>query len=164
MFNKLKRIILNLGFLNRIFGKKIIHLEGIYFTSKKLKKHLRKYKSKCYCVCPVNYEYFNSFLVTNLTKNEFYKSLKKNYLELKEMRISLQLHVHLALLPNRLSYAKKESMIKSAYDFFVKELDIVPTEIVFGWYSSDKESIEIANSFGLKVIKEHLHIYDWWLE
>ncbi len=164
MINKIRRKILNLGFTNRNFGKKVIHVEAIHLTSEKLKKHLRKYHSKCYCICPENLTYSDAFFGVNMSKKEFYKTLKNKYLELKKMGINLQLHVHLAYFPEKLPYEKKKHMIESAYNFFIKELNITPREIVFGWYSSDRDSLNIAKNLGLRVRGEHLHIYDWWLK
>ncbi len=158
-----KKKFLNLGITNRNFGKGVVHVEGIYFTHEEMKEHVKKYHPTCYCIGPINYEYSDSFFASNMTKKEFNDSLKKHYLELKSLGANIQMHVHLAYFPGRLSYSKKEEMIKSTYDFFVNYLGIVPKEVVFGWYKSDKDAEQIAHNLGLKVRREHLHVYDWWL-
>lgn len=163
MILKLKKKFLNLGFTNRNFGKKVIHVEAIYFMHEKLKAHLKKYNSKCYCIGPSNYEYSDSFFGVNMSKKKFRESLKKYYLELKKIGVDLQMHVHLAYFPKRLPYKKKREMIKSTYDFFVKDLEIIPKEIVFGWYRADEDARKIASELNLRIREEHLHIYDWWL-
>jgi hypothetical protein len=160
----IRKKILNLGFMNRYFGKKVVHVEAPHIFGEKLKKHLIKYKSKCYCITPVNYGYINSFFGINISERDFRNYLKRYYLSLKKAGINLQLHVHLSMFPKVLSYRKKEEMIKESYDFFVNDLGIIPKEIVFGWYASDKESEEIANKLNLRFIKEHLHVYDWWMK
>lgn len=156
----------NHGFINRNFGKKVVHVEMAYLPEiqGKLIKHLRKYRSKCYCICPSNYDLVNVSFGISLSRKEYYDILKEFYLKLKNRGINLQLHVHLSMFPKNLPLSKKENLLKSAYNFFVKELKIKPKEIVFGWYASDKESIEIVKKLGLKIINEHLHIYDWWLK
>jgi len=159
-----RKKILNLGFMNRTFGKKVVHVEAPHVFGENLKKHLLKYKSKCYCLTPTNYEYIDSFCGVNMSKKEFKNYLKEYYLSLKRMGIDLQIHVHLSMFPQLLPYRKKENMMKESYDFFVKDLGIVPKEVVFGWYASDKISEEIAHKLKLKVIKEHLHVYDWWMK
>ncbi len=160
----IRKKILNLGFMNRNFGKKVVHVEAPHVFGEELKKHLIKYKSKCYCLTPANYEYISSFCGVNRSKKYFENYLKNYYSILKKFGVNLQLHVHLSMFPKILSYEKKEKMIKKSYDFFVKELGIIPKEIVFGWYASDKESEEIAHKLNLRIIKEHLHVYDWWMK
>jgi hypothetical protein len=160
----IKKKILNLGFTNRNFGKKVVHVEAPHIFGEKLRKHLMKYKSKCYCLTPANYEYINSFCGINMSKKDFSDYLREYYLSLKKIGINLQMHVHLSMFPEILPYVKKEKMIKESYDFFIKDLGIVPKEIVFGWYASDKESEEIVHKLNLKIRKEHLHIYDWWMK
>lgn len=164
MISKIKKKFLNLGFTNRNFGKRVIHVEAPHMFGKELKKHLIKYKSKCYCLTPTNYEYIDCFFGINKTKKDFKNFLKEYYLSLKKLGINLQIHVHLSMFPSNLKYKKKEEMIKSAYDFFVNDLKITPREIVFGWYASDEDSEEIAKKLGLKIVGEHLHIYDWWMK
>ena len=99
-----------------------------------------------------------------MSKKEFHTFLKDYYLFLKKMKINLQPHVHLSMFPENLKNSVKEKMILEARNFFIKDLNIEPKEIVFGWYASDKFSRKIAESFGMKVINEHLHIYDWWMK
>ncbi len=161
---KLKKKFLNLGITNRNFGKKVVHVEAPHLFGRRLKKHLSKYKSKCYCLTPINQEYINSFFGGRISKKDFDKFFKEYYLSLKNLGINLQLHVHLSMFPKVLPYNKKKKMIQEAYEFFVRELEIKPKEIVFGWYASDKDSEEIARKLGLKIRKEHLHFYDWWLK
>ena len=160
----LKKIFLNLIIMNRNFGKKVVHVESPHIFGEKLKKHLDKYHSKCYCICPANYEYVSSSFGIQMSRKKFYDFLKKYYLELKDKKINLQPHVHLSITPNTLPFKVKEKMMLSAYDFFVKELKIIPKEIVFGWYVSDKDSRAIAKKLNLKIVNEHLHVYDWWLK
>jgi len=164
MVSKIIKKIKNLVSLNKLFGKKVVHVEAPHLFGEELKKHLLRYKSKCYCICPSNFEYVNSFFGIKENKKEFSALLKKYFLSIKDKGINLQLHVHLSMFPEKLSFRKKEEMINSSYNFFMNELKIKPKEIVFGWYASDNDAEEIAKTLGLKVIKEHFHIYDWWLK
>lgn len=156
--------ILNLGVINRIFGKRTVHVEAAHLKRKELIKHIKKYKSKCYCICPSNYHFVQSNIGIPMSLKEYEKSLKECYLELKNLGINLQLHVHLSMFPEYLSNEEKKGLIIGAYNFFKTELKIIPKEIVFGWYASDKESEEMAHRLNLKIIKEHLHVYDWWMK
>jgi len=76
----------------------------------------------------------------------------------------MQLHVHLSMFLKKMSKKRKEELINESFKFFVKEIGVIPTEIVFGWWSYDKESKKIAKSLGLKIIDKHYHVYDWWLK
>lgn len=154
----------DLRILNKRFGKKVVHVESIHLTYNKLLKHLAKHKSKCYCICPSNYYLTKGYFGIKSSKEDYYKELRGKYLALKDRGINLQLHVHLAMFPEELDYKTKEEIIKGAYDFFVNELDIIPVEIVFGWYVSDKDSDNIVRNLGLKIVPQHFHTYDWWLK
>lgn len=149
---------------HRLFGKKIIHVEAPHLFGKQLIRHLDKYHSKCYCICPSNYEYVHSHFGMRLSKEDFYKTLKNFYLSLKEREIDLQLHVHLSTIPNALTSKYKKKLIEDAYDFFKNDLGIIPKEIVFGWWAYGEEDKKIAEKLNLKIIEQHFHVYDYWME
>lgn len=156
--------ITNRRFFHEKLGKGIIHVEAPHLTSESLIKHLKKYNSKCYCICPVNYSYVQSNFGSSLNQEQFEKFTKKFYLQLKEMGINLQLHVHLSIFPERMSFEEKSRIISSAFNFFKNELGIVPREIVFGWTTYDQDCLEICKRLNLEPIKNrHYHIYDFWL-
>jgi hypothetical protein len=151
--------------LNKIFGKKVIHVEAPHIFSEKLIKHLAKYKSRCYCICPINSDYILSNFGGAESKKELEKKLKEIYLRLKEKGAFLQLHVHISMCPKFVSYKKKKELIEGAYNFFVKELRIKPREIVFGWWAYDKECEEICRELNLNIKgNKEFHVYDWWLK
>lgn len=153
----------NILVLNRLFGKGVVHVEAPHFTKNKLLEHVRKYKSKCYCICPVNYDFVKAEYGLNMDKKTYTKFLKEFYLKLKKMNINLQPHVHLSQLPENLSNSIKESRIKQAHSFFKNILSITPKEVTFGWYKYDPFSEKLAKKLGMKIISPHYHIYDWWL-
>ena len=151
-------------FLNKIFGRNIIHVESPHIFRDKLTFFLEKYDSKCYCITPTNYLFVKANYGINYSEKEFREFLKEYYLELKEKGINLQLHVHLSINPKLLPYQEKKNKIEEAYLFFRNELDITPTEIVFGWWAYDEEAEEVTKRLDLKIIKKHLHIYDSWIK
>ena len=53
-------------------------------------------------------------------------------------------------------------MMKEAVSWYKSKIG-TPKEIVFGWFKSDTFLEKLASKFNLKVVKEHFHIYDWWL-
>ena len=151
--------------LNKIFGRGLIHIEAPHLFKGKLLSYLQKNKSKCYCICPINFEYVMSNFGGVESENELKQKLKKIYLKFKEMGIFLQLHVHISMYPQMVSYKKKKRLIEGAYNFFLKELEIRPKEIVFGWWAYDQECQRICKRLNLKIInKKEFHIYDWWLK
>jgi len=150
--------------LNKWFGKKIVHVEAPHIFGEKLVEHCKKYLPTCYCICPSNYHYVSSVFGLGSYETVLTDEFQEIYLILKEMGINLQLHVHISMIPENVSYEKKRALIYRAYEFFTKELGIVPTEIVFGWFEWDKDCEEICKKLGLRIIDKHFHIYDWWLK
>ena len=147
--------------ISNTLGKKVIHVETIYVDEhySKLLEHVKTHKCKCYCIAPVNYDIIHDQFIIDKTREEYAAVLKERYNELKKYA-DLQPHVHLAVLPQRMSKEEKERMIREAHKFFVNELNITPNELVFGWFASDHESEDMAKSLGMKVIGPHYHIYE----
>ena len=156
--------ILNRRFFHEKWGKKIIHVEAPHLTEKELLNHIKKYRSKCYCITPANYNYVKGNFGFNGNEKEFKDSLKKIYLKLKEMKIKLEPHIHLSLYPEKMNFNEKEKLIKEVFQFFINDLKVIPKEVVFGWTKFDPESIEIVRKLNARTIKDkHFHIYDFWL-
>jgi hypothetical protein len=153
----------DLGFLNRLFGHKAIHVEAPHLFGKSLMNHLKKYNSVCYCICPSNYEFVKANFGLKMSKKEFFNFLQNYYRSLK-LFSNLQLHVHLSMFPKVLSFEDKKKLIEEAYLFFKEQVKKIPTEIVFGWYMADDEALMIAKNLKLKVVGRHLHLYDWWMK
>lgn len=152
--------------LDKVLGKRFVHVETAYIDEhfSKLVEHAKKYRLKCYCITPVDYDFAKVEFGVNMSKREFSEILRKRYLELKKFDADLQLHVHVAILPEMLTKDRKRKKIHDAYNFFVEQLGIRPTEIVFGWFIGDEELREIAKELNLEVIDEHFHIYERWLK
>ena len=149
--------------LNKLFGKKEIHIECPQITEKKLIPFLLKYRPECYCLCPVNYAYIRIHFGMDMTKEAFKSYLKNFYLKMKKEGISLNLHVHVSRYPERTSNKIKRDMILQAYNFFKKELGIKPTKIIFGWYKYDEYCKKVCDELGLKIMGQNWHVYDFWL-
>ncbi len=143
-------------------GKHIMHMESPHFNTDSIIKYCKKYKPKCYCITPVNYEFVKYTHWTDLGKKEYEEFLIKLYKKLLKIGINLQLHVHISHPPETASREIKKFMITSAYNFFKNKLNIKPTEIVLGWFAVDYEIEEICNSLNLKVIGWSPYIYDSW--
>ena len=66
------------------------------------------------------------------------------------------------MFPEFVNKSKKKKMMKEAVSWYKSKIG-TPKEIVFGWFKSDAFLEKLASKFNLKVVKEHFHIYDWWL-
>jgi hypothetical protein len=138
----IKRI-LNNHYLNKFFGKQNLFIERAEKTSDKVLEYLREHDVKrCFCVAPEKGEYVEKY--ANL-----YSEIKKRE------DIEIVMHVHLKDKDNELQ-------VLSAI-FFFANLGIYPDKIVFGWWREDEGTERICNKFKLKIIKQHYHIYDFWL-
>jgi len=153
----------NIMILNRLFGNKVVHVEAPHLTKNKLLEHIKKYKSKCYCICPVNYDFVKAEYWLDIDKKTYAKFLKDFYLKLKAEGADLQPHVHLTQISGALPKKIREERIKKAYSFFKNELGITPKEMAFGWYQYDDFSEQLVKKMNMKIILPHYHIYDWWL-
>jgi len=145
-------------------GRKIVHVESPHYNPEALVGYCKKYKPKCFCITPVNYEFLNSEYSAGMNRDQLAQFLKKLYPRMKEAGADLQLHVHVSWLPALVSKEKKRVMIEDAVRFFRNELGIVPSEIIFGWFAWDTEMEIISKDLGLKVVKWSPYIYDRWCE
>jgi hypothetical protein len=154
----------NIAILNKIFGKKEIHIEAPQITEKKLLPFLLKYRPECYCLCPVNHAYIRIHFGMDMTKEAFRNYLKNFYLKLKHEGLHLYPHVHISRYPERTSNKIKRELIMGAYNFFKNELKIKPTQIIFGWYKYDGYCKKICKDLGLEIVGQNWHVYDFWLK
>lgn len=145
---------------NRWFGKKVIHVETPHIHKKKLIEYSKKRKPLCFCIIPTNFDYIKSEFGLNLSKKQYKELLKKVYLTMKKIGVELQPHVHLCVFLKQMSDREKAKKIKEAYNFFVKDLKIKPTKIVFGWWSYDNFCKKLCKKLGMKIIDRHFHLYD----
>lgn len=152
--------------LHKMLGKRAVHVETIHIDVHfaKLIQHVKRYRPKCYCITPEDYEFAKVEFGVTMSEMEFFELVKQRYLVLKDLGADLQLHVHVAVLPEMLTTARKRKKMYDSNNFFVDQLGIKPTEIVFGWLVDDNELRKIATELNLKVIGEHFHIYDRWLK
>jgi len=67
----------------------------------------------------------------------------------------------------KLSKQRVSEIMKRRYLWMKKELGIVPTEFVPGWWSYNKDTLKICKKYGLKIIYErdydYTHDYHWVL-
>lgn len=147
-----------------------VHTEAIFIDSiwEEVKKRVKENKVHVWhLMTPVNYELYRSSFNTRLSKNEISKIMKKRYLWMKENNQKLELHIHLSLTMNQMSYQEQEKMFKEAISWMKKELSITPTEFVPGWWSYNQDTIKLCNKYKLKLIREYdydyTHDYHWIL-
>ncbi len=165
-----------LAILKTILGKVALrfkpltaHTESIYFDdvwNEIKKKVILKKIHTWYLMTPANYELFKAVFGYRGRKKNLSKIMKERYLWMKEKGERLQLHIHLSLI-NNLSYREQDKMFKESLDWMKKELNIVPTEFVAGWWIYNKETLKILKKYNLKLITffdyDSTHDYNWVL-
>lgn len=144
-----------------------VHTESIYldYVWSEIKKRIKdKSIHTWYLMTPTNYEYFRGSLLEKRGKLEVSKIMKKRYLEMKKAGENLQFHVHLQIAMH-MTYEEQDLFFKEGLNWLKKEIGISPTEVVFGWWLYDENSVKLAKKYGLKIITyddyNSCHDYEW---
>ena len=90
-----------------------IHTEMVWLTYPFLKDLAKNIHLKLYVLTPVNYPYAVSFLGFRGSKEEYSKTLSSLYKELAKYA-KVELHLHLSLFPEYLTYKEQYRMIEEA--------------------------------------------------
>lgn len=144
-----------------------VHTESIFVDSV-WNEILKKIESKSihtwYLMTPSNYEYFRGSFLETRTKKEISDIMKKRYLKMKTLGERLQFHLHLRI-DMQISYSEQEKLFKEGLNWLKKEIGIKPTEIVFGWWLWNEDSVKLAKKYGLEIINfdkyNSTHDYEW---
>ena len=144
-----------------------VHTESIYldYVWDEIKKRIKnKSIHTWYLMTPANYEYFRGSLLEKRSKLEISKIMKKRYLEMKKTGENLQFHLHLQIAMH-MTYEEQDSLFREGLSWLKKEVGISPTEVVFGWWLYDKNSVKLTKKYGLKIITydnyNSCHDYEW---
>lgn len=149
------------------FKPMTVHTEAIFYDDiwEIIKKKIRnKEIHTWYLMTPENFALTKGYFSLSESKSIIEKKMKDRYLKMKKMGVRLQLHVHLHPLM-KINYGDQEKLIKGSIGWLKKEIGIVPSEIVFGWFRYNKDSEKLAKKYRLKIIKfddfNSIHDYDW---
>ena len=135
----------------------------------------KEIKKKCdsrtvktwYIMTPANFEYYKNSFNVKLSKNRISKLMRERYLWMKEKGEKLELHIHLSLTMKNMSYAEQEKLFNESIEWMRKEIGIVPTEFVPGWWSYNKDTLRLCKRFRLKMVNsfdyDYTHDYHWVL-
>ena len=158
--SELSRIINHYLFHLKKFGKKTIHCEAIYDDDvwRAVKRFVKsRHRAIWFVLTPVNYD-FVKVEYNPPSKEEWEKIITKRYKWLKGHQQELQLHVHLKLKPEYIPSKRWQiDKITTAYYWMKDNLKVTPTMIAFGWWSYNRDSVMIAKSLGLEVIKRRTY-------
>ena len=153
----------------RVKGKPMtVHTEMIH-DDKVWKIIQEKVKNKeihtWYVVTPINSDIFYSHFRIPLSLNEYEERLIERYQWLIKKKQNVQLHVHLSKDLRYFPYLAQEMLIKKAVEWFEGKLEIPVKEIVFGWWSYNKETERILETLNIRLIERFeyndCHDYDW---
>ena len=161
------------GFFNWFssrFKPLTVHTEAIMIDEVwgKIKEEVRKKRVfKWYVMTPANLDYFKSEFNIRLPKKKLSDIMGDRYRWLIKNKQKLELHVHLSLMIDSMSYKEQEKLIKESIDWIKKELGISIKEFVPGWWFYNRDTLKICEKFGLKMIRrrdyDFIHDYDWVL-
>ena len=139
-----------------------VHTEAIVIDSvwKKVQIEVKKGDiSKWYVMTPTNADYFKSEFNVNTSKASLSKILKERYGWMIKQGARLELHIHLSMIMNNISYKEQEKMFKESIDWMKKEIGIIPKEFVPGWWAYNKDTLALCKKYELKMIHERDYDY-----
>jgi len=149
-----------------------IHTEVLYDDRvwEKVKKYVLSGKKAIWFVLtPVNLDFLLGNNGYQGSGKEYEKKVLPRYKWLQEHGQDVQLHVHLRTIPQLYETTEEarrdtEHKVKNGAEWLRKNGFNVD-KIVFGWWSYNSISAEIAEKYGLKVVKRtdyyFLHDYDF---
>jgi len=147
-----------------------VHTEAIIFDSvwEEIKKKVEEKKIvKWYIMTPVNYDLYKSSFNAKISKSEISKIMKERYLWMIKKNQKLELHIHLSLIMDNLSYEEQDKLFRESINWIKKELKFTPKEFVPGWWSYNKNTLKLCKKYGLKMIYskdyDFCHDYEWGL-
>ncbi len=117
-----------------------------------------------FVITPANYEYAIGEIGLDpkkISKEQYSKILLERYKWLQENGQEIQLHVHTIRFPEMYMskeglVADHESKIKEALEW-LRNNGFNVTKIVFGWWSYNGDSIDVAKKYGLETVREMDH-------
>ena len=144
-----------------------VHTEAIVIDSvwKKIQVEVKKGDIfKWYVMTPTNADYFKSEFNINVSRSSLSKILKERYGWMVKQGVRLELHMHLSMVMNNISYKEQEKMFKESLGWMKKELGIIPKEFVPGWWSFNEDTLKLCKKYGLKIVHErdydYIHDFD----
>ena len=148
-----------------------IHTEAIFIDEvwEKIKERVKKGDvKKWYVMTPENYDLYKSSFNVKIPKEKLSKIMKARYKWMIENGQKLELHVHLSLTMNKMSYSEQEKIIGNAIRWMKQEIEVTPREFVPGWWSYDENTLKVLKKYGLKMIYprdyDYGHDYEWELK
>lgn len=147
-----------------------IHTEAIMIDSvwEKIKDQVKKGKiQKWFIMTPANYDYYKADFSISLSREKLSEIMKKRYKWMLEHKQKLELHIHLSMIMDNMSYKEQEALFKESITWTKKELGIEVKEFVPGWWSYNQDTLKILKKFNLKLITpkdyDFIHDYNWVL-
>lgn len=132
------------------------------------KKVKNKEVLKWYVMTPANYDYYKSSFNIKLSKKEVEKIMVNRYKWMIENGQKIELHIHLSLTMQTITYDEQERLFVESIRWFKKKLGITPREFVPGWWSYDSNTLKICKKLNLDMIHprdyDYTHDYHWILK
>jgi hypothetical protein len=152
--------------LKRIILKpKEMHVEALHNDRvfEKLLDYANKNPNIWYMVLTPNYEYTKSRAGEfHLSEEEYLDVVQKRTKMLSQIVKKIGIHPHLYVPYEKgISYEKQQKIILRAIELMA-ELEIKITDVSFGWWTWDENTVMICDKLGLKIhaMCPYLHDYD----
>ncbi|MBS3087464.1 hypothetical protein J4226_02620 [Candidatus Pacearchaeota archaeon] len=132
-----------------------VHTEAIMIDSvwNEIKKEVARGRvSRWYVMTPENIDYYKSFFNIKMSTSDLSKIMKERYLWMISHGQRLELHAHLCLVMENMSFQEQEKILKNSYYWMKKEIGVTPKEFVPGWWSFNNDTLKILKKLNLKMI------------
>ena len=144
--------------LLNIFKKtSIVTIESIFIDEvwQEIKRLVESKKiKKWFIVTPADYDYLKSIYNLQMSRLDMANIMAKRYKWMLEHGQELELKIYLTRLANNITKEEQEQRLRQALHFLAKGLKIKPSEVMFGWYASNRDSRELLEDYKLKLINE----------
>lgn len=131
-----------------------VHCEALHISRVEygLKGFLKEQESvvPLFCVTPSNKSYVQGTF--GPVGKSYVQKLEACYLRLRELGNPIQLHVHLTLVPNVLSWQKKFDLVYQGLKW-MRSIGLSPTELALGWWMGDRDLVDIALRLELRLVE-----------
>lgn len=91
--------------------------------------------------------------------------MKKRYRWMIANKQKLELHLHLSMIMENMSYKAQDKLFKDAISWMKKELGVTPKEFVPGWWAYNKDTLDLCKKYRMKMIYErdydYTHDFQW---
>lgn len=138
-------------FVERVFDDEIFEA---------LQEFLKKNRCICFLMTPVNFNLIQAEQDYKGTKEELEVLMIERYKIIEKLSADIGLHLHLSLMPEKMSYEDQEKRIEEAMKWMTTN-NLKHSSINFGWYKYSDDTLEIVRKKGVMLLEKGKALHDY---